>query len=197
MRRCSILSTVLAITILGSAAAVHAQVAAKLPEFVVKDNLGNVLGPAHVSNNNILVWVRDTTNNDFFYLKFGKWWFRASDTDEMFFDNNDCTGDAYVYAPNTLDDTIPAARGSTYTVGPTAAGGTTLGRVYRSTATTGANNGATIESKWELSNSKMGEFEGPTCTMITTTLDTVLASPVSGLDAFVSTAIANKPFSVE
>lgn len=188
-------------SILGSflvAQTLHAQATEIFPQIIVKDSSGAVVGPAHATTNILHVFKRDPTNGDPFYLQFGKFWFRTADTDEMFFTGANCTGVAYVYAPKVLDSSLQHPRGSVYVLGPGVGGGTTPVHIYRSVdGAVPADNSGILTTKWELSNSNFGELEGPTCTTTGTGTDTVAALPVAALDSFVSTLLANRPFSVE
>lgn len=158
-------------------------VTAQLPEFVLKDDNGVVIGglAATATTGLVAILVRDPVNNENFHLQFGVNQFRGTDDDDVWFDDTTCGqsgGDAYVLEPSFFSSGLPGLRGSVYGVGPGP-------KIYRGTGA-GANHGLDIKSKYHTHT-----INAPTCTMETTSSPTVLASEVLDLTGIVA------PYKVE
>ena len=190
------LALISALSLLIPISPADAQVTASVPEIVVKDNAGNVIGAARVIGRTVQVLVHDLDNDEVFHLKLGMFWFRTFDSDTLWFTGANCTGQAWVYAHQV--DSIALMRGSMYAVGPPIGGGQTIGHMYRSVdGEILADNSGVITTKWTLGNSDFGKFDGPMCSTETTASPTIKADVVAGLDDFVQTLAANKPYTLQ
>ena len=128
---------------------------AQLPEFIVKDQNGNVLGILSQQSfpSGVIVLLRDTTHNENYFIQISTTLMRGSDSPNVYFTNTNCTGTAYVDAPsavNASNSSIASLRGSVFVVGPDGLGGTVANRVYRG-AGVGANNNGVINSRFQAS----------------------------------------------
>ena len=157
----------------------------RLPEFVIKDQNGTVLGPRSQASGtaSVAVLMRDTINNETFDLQIAANSLRGADSNDVWYTNADCTGTAYVLEPAGASP-IAEMRGSVYAVGRKA-GATNEDSVIVRGAGTGANNDAAI-------NSRFRTFApgAPSCSASDPGVNTVQATQVMDLSTLVRPFVA-------
>lgn len=163
------------------------QSAAHLPEFVITDQNGAVLGAYSASSTlgTLSVMLVDSANDERFHIQIGTNYLRGADSNDVFYTNANCTGTPYVFAPSFFSSSIPGLRGSVYAIGadPT---GMIDNRVVRGTTVNLGDNDAILNSRF-----RTNVATGPSCDAVDPGVDTVEAVEVMDLSTFVRPFIAH------
>ena len=182
-RRVALLSLV-AIS-LGFVPAVLESAEVALPQHVIKDQNGVVVGGLSMSSTTgaATVLMNDPLSGENFEIRVAADFIAGADSTDVFFTNADCTGVAYVLAPSVFAS-LPELRGSVFAVGPTPTGGTSCCQVFRG-AGPESNQDAAINSRFRASAS-----DGYTCTAVDPGVDVVQAAAVIDLSHLVFPLVA-------
>lgn len=100
-----------------------------LPEFLVTDQGGTEVGTfagtsdrVSGGSNFVRVLRHDVGSGENYIFYLGPNRLQGLDDEDVYYENNDCTGTAYVAAPESFDD-LPGLRGSVFVVGKKAGAG--------------------------------------------------------------------------
>ena len=121
----------------------------RLPELVVKDTNGTLLGPRSQASGSTSVTVlrKDPVNGDIYDLLVAANSLRGADSNDVWYTNADCTGTAYVVEPAGVFSPAAAMRGSVYAVGRSA-GATNEDCLILRGAGSGSDQDAAINSRY-------------------------------------------------
>lgn len=169
---------------------------ARIPAFTVTDDDGTVLGPfldqgpraGGVSSQiYVKVLMRDTMNDESYTLFVGKFDLQGVDEDDIYYENADCTGIAYLQTPENYPGSLAEMRGSVYAIGFKFGATDTDSLVMRASGT-GADNSALMGARYRSD----ADGSGTGCNAgQSTTNPTVVATEAADLSGFI------RPFKIE